>query len=89
MNPDFTLYARPTARSASTPAVAIVGATGAVGVELLRCLEHRVFPLALLRLLDAALVAGTYRADANSLRTLSPLYRHCCRRMNTARVKGE
>jgi aspartate-semialdehyde dehydrogenase len=32
------------------PVVAIVGATGAVGVELLRCLERRRFPVASLRL---------------------------------------
>ena len=31
------------------PVVAIVGATGAVGVELIRCLEQRRFPLAELR----------------------------------------
>ena len=29
----------------SAPVVAIVGATGAVGVELIRCLEERRFPL--------------------------------------------
>ena len=31
--------------------VAIAGATGAVGVELLRCLERRRFPVRELRLL--------------------------------------
>ena len=34
----------------SDPVVAIVGATGAVGVELIRCLQERRFPLAELRL---------------------------------------
>ncbi len=40
------------------PAVAIVGATGAVGAELLQCLERRNFPLASLRLLASARSAG-------------------------------
>lgn len=38
--------------------VAIVGATGAVGVELLRCLENRRFPLRGLKLLASARSAG-------------------------------
>ena len=42
----------------SPPVVAIVGATGAVGVELLRCLEQRRFPLSELRLLASARSAG-------------------------------
>jgi aspartate-semialdehyde dehydrogenase len=40
------------------PVVAIVGATGAVGVELLHCLERRRFPLAELRLYASARSAG-------------------------------
>ena len=40
------------------PVVAIVGATGAVGIELLRCLERRRFPLAELRLFASARSAG-------------------------------
>ncbi|MDE1149238.1 MAG: aspartate-semialdehyde dehydrogenase [Azospirillaceae bacterium] len=40
------------------PVVAIVGATGAVGVELLECLEQRAFPLSELRLLASARSAG-------------------------------
>ena len=40
------------------PVVAIVGASGAVGVELLRCLEARAFPLSELRLLASARSAG-------------------------------
>src|SRR5579862_9386559 len=43
---------------ARAPVVAIVGATGAVGVELIRCLEEREFPLAELRLLASARSAG-------------------------------
>ena len=40
------------------PVVAIVGATGAVGVELIRCLEQRKFPLSELRLFASARSAG-------------------------------
>lgn len=42
----------------SAPVVAIVGATGAVGVELMQCLESRNFPLSRLRLLASARSAG-------------------------------
>jgi aspartate-semialdehyde dehydrogenase len=48
MNPTFS---RP-------PVVAIVGASGAVGVELLGCLERRRFPLAGLRLFASPRSAG-------------------------------
>jgi len=44
--------------SASGLVVAIVGASGAVGVELLRCLEARDFPVAELRLFASARSAG-------------------------------
>ena len=44
--------------SNSQPVVAVVGATGAVGVELIRCLEQRRFPLRELRLLASARSAG-------------------------------
>jgi aspartate-semialdehyde dehydrogenase len=40
------------------PVVAIVGATGAVGVELIRCLETRRFPLSKLELFASARSAG-------------------------------
>ncbi|MEW6640226.1 MAG: aspartate-semialdehyde dehydrogenase [Pseudomonadota bacterium] len=42
----------------AAPVVAIVGATGAVGVELLTCLAARNFPLGGLRLLASARSAG-------------------------------
>lgn len=42
----------------NTPRVAIVGATGAVGVEILSCLESRNFPLASLKLLASRRSAG-------------------------------
>jgi aspartate-semialdehyde dehydrogenase len=41
-----------------TPVVAVVGATGAVGVEMVQCLEKRNFPLASLRLFASARSAG-------------------------------
>ncbi|MFO7324183.1 MAG: aspartate-semialdehyde dehydrogenase [Pseudomonadota bacterium] len=40
------------------PVVAIVGATGAVGIDLIRCLEQRRFPLGNLRLMASARSAG-------------------------------
>jgi aspartate-semialdehyde dehydrogenase len=46
------------ALAAAAPVVAIVGATGAVGVELIRCLEQRRFPLSELRLFASARSAG-------------------------------
>ena len=46
------------AKKLSNPVVAIVGATGAVGVELIRCLEQREFPLRELRLFASARSAG-------------------------------
>ena len=44
--------------SLSHPSVAIVGATGAVGAELIACLEQRNFPLSKLRLFASARSAG-------------------------------
>jgi aspartate-semialdehyde dehydrogenase len=44
--------------SLSNPTVAIVGATGAVGSELIGCLEQRNFPLSTLRLFASARSAG-------------------------------
>jgi aspartate-semialdehyde dehydrogenase len=46
------------AKKISNPVVAIVGATGAVGVELLQCLEQRKFPLKDLKLFASARSAG-------------------------------
>jgi aspartate-semialdehyde dehydrogenase len=61
-------------RAAGTaPVVAVVGATGAVGVELLRCLEQRRFPLAELRLLASARSAGkrlAFRGEQLEVREL-------------------
>src|SRR5262245_30911687 len=44
--------------SAQEKVVAIVGATGAVGVEFLRCLDERKFPVKELRLLASKRSAG-------------------------------
>jgi aspartate-semialdehyde dehydrogenase len=59
---------------ARAPVVAIVGATGAVGVELIRCLEQREFPLAELRLFASARSAGKsleFRGRAVPVRELT------------------
>ena len=58
MDLNLALQSHRTELSASEPATAIVGATGAVGVELLRCLEQRGFPLASLRLFASPRSAG-------------------------------
>ena len=60
--------------TASAPVVAIVGATGAVGVELIRCLQERRFPLAELRLFASARSAGRtleFRGAALTVRELN------------------
>ncbi len=44
--------------NSNAPVVAIVGATGAVGVELINCLENRNFPVGRLKLLASARSAG-------------------------------
>jgi len=57
-----------------TPVLAIVGATGAVGVELIRCLEERAFPLSELRLFASARSAGKtfrFRDQALAVRELN------------------
>lgn len=56
------------------PVVAIVGATGAVGVELIRCLEKRAFPLSELRLFASARSAGKtlkFRGQGLAVRELN------------------
>jgi aspartate-semialdehyde dehydrogenase len=56
------------------PVVAIVGATGAVGVEMIGCLERRSFPLAQLRLFASARSAGKeleFRGTALKVQELS------------------
>lgn len=47
--------------SPNPPTIAVVGATGAVGAELIACLEQRQFPLRELRLLASTRSAGAQR----------------------------
>ena len=66
--PDVIEFIAPPSRHARTdaPVVAIVGATGAVGIELMRCLEARGVPVRSLRLLASARSAGrtlTFRGE--------------------------
>jgi aspartate-semialdehyde dehydrogenase len=58
MCPDQVLPGAAAQTLPARPVVAIIGATGAVGVELARCLEARRFPLSGLRLLASARSAG-------------------------------
>lgn len=56
------------------PHIAIVGATGAVGVEMLLCLEQREFPLGKLTLLASARSAGksiTFRGEPITVEELT------------------
>ena len=57
------------------PHVAIVGATGAVGREMLTCLEERNFPLSKITLLASARSAGKrleFRGKELSVEELTP-----------------
>ena len=63
-----------TIRNTKIPVVAIAGATGAVGVELMQCLEQRKFPLSELRLLASARSAGKtmkFRGEDIAVRELT------------------
>ena len=42
------------------PHVAVVGATGAVGIEMIKTLEKRIFPVGKLTLLASALTVATW-----------------------------
>jgi aspartate-semialdehyde dehydrogenase len=58
----------------AAPRVAIIGATGAVGAELLLCLEQRAFPLSGLRLFASSRSAGRrlrFRDDSIPVEELS------------------
>ena len=55
------------------PHVAIVGATGAVGVEILSCLETRNFPVGSLKLLASARSAGKQVAFRGEMLTVEEL----------------
>jgi aspartate-semialdehyde dehydrogenase len=56
------------------PTVAVVGATGAVGIEMIHCLAQRRFPLSRLRLFASARSAGkalSYRGDSVTVEELT------------------
>ena len=60
--------------SLNHPSVAIVGATGAVGTELIACLEQRDFPLRSLRLYASPRSAGrrlVFRGDGVPVEALT------------------
>ena len=69
------MLTQPSYRSLRNPSVAIVGATGAVGAELIRCLEARHFPASDLRLLASARSAGktlSYRGQPLTVGEVGP-----------------
>lgn len=70
---DATQTARQPHSPARVPAIAIVGATGAVGVELLRCLESRGMEPRTLRLLASARSAGRTMAFGSKALTVEAL----------------
>lgn len=58
-----------------SPSIAVVGATGAVGVEILKVLEKRNFPVGKLTLLASARSAGTkmtFRGQEHTVQELTP-----------------
>ncbi|HWW20561.1 MAG TPA: aspartate-semialdehyde dehydrogenase, partial [Steroidobacteraceae bacterium] len=59
--------------SGSLARVAIVGATGAVGTELIACLQQRQFPLSDLRLFASQRSSGRRMAFCNELLPVEPL----------------
>ena len=64
--------------SLNHPSVAIVGATGAVGTELIACLEQRDFPLRSLRLYASSRSAGRrlmFRGDGVPVEALTEMNR--------------
>ena len=63
----------PRPRSSSPKHLAIVGATGAVGIEMLRVLERRNFPVASLRLLASPRSAGKKLTFRGQELTVEPL----------------
>ncbi len=66
------------------PHVAIIGATGAVGVEMLLCLEQRNFPLSKLKLLASARSAGKKMIFRGEEITVEELTHHSFRDVDIA-----
>jgi aspartate-semialdehyde dehydrogenase len=70
--------------SASLPRVAIVGATGAVGTELIACLQQRQFGLSDLRLFASERSAGKRMPYANESLSVETLSEDAFRRSDIA-----
>ena len=67
------LYSAPAVMN-SNPHVAVVGATGAVGIEMIKTLERRNFPVRQLTLLASARSVGkklTYRGESIPVKELT------------------
>ena len=64
--------------------VAIVGATGAVGVEILKCLEERNFPVKSLRLFASPRSAGKTMPFRNQQVAVEPLTKECFKGVDVA-----
>lgn len=78
---------QPPVNEASNPAarnVAIVGATGAVGIEILKCLEDRNFPTRSLRLFASPRSAGKTLPFRNSQVVIEPLTQDCFKGIDVA-----
>ena len=69
--------------------VAVAGATGAVGVEMIKTLEKRNFPVKNLKLLASARSAGKTAKFKGTYRKFFQRYRYCivqCRRRHLQTV---
>jgi aspartate-semialdehyde dehydrogenase len=64
--------------------VAIVGATGAVGIEILKCLEERNFPTRSLRLFASPRSAGKTLPFRNQQVLIEPLTKECFKGIDVA-----
>jgi len=64
--------------------VAVVGATGAVGVEILKCLEERSFPVKSLRLFASPRSAGKTLQFRNQQLVIEPLTQECFKGIDVA-----
>ena len=71
-------------KQAQPRTVAIVGATGAVGVEILKCLEERNFPVKSLRLFASPRSAGKTMPFKNQQVTIEPLTKECFKGVDVA-----
>jgi len=64
--------------------VAVVGATGAVGIEILKCLEERAFPVKSLKLFASPRSAGKTLAFKQRQVAVEPLTRECFKGVDVA-----